>query len=282
MCDQPGRKLSRLTTFSIDFKYWSRFEQIWLIAFLLIIVSATIYFSLTGTDYSNTESTLLNWVVSPLSAISGIFCVVLAAKGKISNWTYGIVNSILYGYLAYRSGYYGDAIINIAYVLPTQFVGVLFWKTRLKNQSKADVKMRRLTVKQTVCVMIASLVFAAGLGLCLHFIDHWFITVMKRNISIYGYFGKVLGAKSAIVGAFLDSSTEVTQILAQLFMVLAFAEQWIFWMITNVITIIMWAVVMIADPSSVSWALPTLIMWVAYLVNSVYGWRIWKRGTDHE
>jgi nicotinamide mononucleotide transporter len=65
-------------------------------------------------------------------------------------------------------------------------------------------------------------------------------------------------------------------------MVLAFAEQWVCWMITNIITIIMWTVVIIADPSSVSWALPTLIMWTAYLVNSVYGWIVWKRGAADE
>ena len=121
---------------SINFKQWSRFEKIWFISFLVIIIAATVYFSLTGTDYSNFQSIILNWVISPVSAISGIFCVVLAAKGKISNWMYGVLNSILYGYLAYRSGYYGDAIINIVYFLPTQFIGLMFWKTRLQNKSK--------------------------------------------------------------------------------------------------------------------------------------------------
>lgn len=264
------------------FKQWSLFERIWFISFLVIIISTTFYFSFTGTDYSKIESVLLNWVISPISAISGIFCVILAAKGKISTWTYGIVNSILYGYLAYRTGYYGDAIINIVYFLPTQFIGLLFWKTRLISKSKMDVKMRKLTVKQAIYIFIIGLVVSIGFGICLHSVDNWFTEVMKRNVSIYSYFEQVLGTKAVFVGPILDSSTEVTQILAQLLMVLAFAEQWIFWIITNIITIIMWAVVIVADPSSISWALPTLFMWIAYLINSIYGWIMWRRGASHD
>jgi nicotinamide mononucleotide transporter len=268
--------------FQINLKDWNKFERAWLFSFLTIIVAATIYFSATGTDYSKTENIVLNWVVSPLSAVTGMLCVVLAAKGKISNWTYGIVNSILYGYLAYRSGYYGDAIINILYFLPTQFVGLAFWKRRLKTQSQTDVKMRKLTFKQLLFILAGGVIAALLFGLFLHGVDSWFTGAMKRNYSIYGYFENVFGSKAFLAGPILDSSTEVTQILAQIFMVLAFAEQWVFWIITNIITIAMWVIVMIADPTSISWALPTLIMWIAYLVNSIYGWIVWKHGAVNE
>lgn len=267
---------------NIDFKQWSRFEKIWLISFLVIILASTLYFSLVGTDYQNIHNIIMNWAISPVSAISGIFCVVLAAKGKISNWFYGIINSALYGYLAYYSGYYGDAIINIFYFLPTQFIGVFFWSKHLKIGSKSNVKMRKLSAKQATYIIVIGLIAIAGFGLFLHYVDTWFTEVMKRNVSIYSYFDRALGIEAAMVGPFLDSATEVTQFLAQIFMVLAYAEQWMFWIITNVITIIMWAVVIVADPLSVSWALPTLIMWIAYLVNSVYGWIMWKRGAEHE
>jgi nicotinamide mononucleotide transporter len=189
---------------------------------------------------------------------------------------------VLYGYLAYRSGYYGDAIINIIYFLPTQFIGLAFWKRRLKKESKTDVKMRKLTPKQLLLILFSGVVLAVLFGMFLHSVDSWFTGAMKRNESIYAYFETVLGSDAFLAGPILDSSTEVTQILAQIFMVLAFAEQWIFWIITNIITIAMWVVVIVADPTSASWALPTLIMWIAYLVNSVYGWAVWKRGADNE
>ena len=80
-------------------EYWSRFERVWLAAFLGVIILATVSLSLTGTDYGDAEGVLLNWVISPLSAITGTLWVVIAAKGRLSNWAYGIVNSALYGYL---------------------------------------------------------------------------------------------------------------------------------------------------------------------------------------
>jgi len=77
-----------------------------------IVILAAFSLSLTGTDYGDVGSMLLNGVISSVSAITGILCVVPATKGKLSSWIYGIVNSVLYGYLAYRTGYHGDAIIN--------------------------------------------------------------------------------------------------------------------------------------------------------------------------
>ena len=71
---------------------WKPFEKIWLFVFLSVIIATTVYFSATGTDYTSTQNVLLNWVISPISAISGLFCVVLAAKGKYSNWIWGVVN----------------------------------------------------------------------------------------------------------------------------------------------------------------------------------------------
>lgn len=80
----------------------NKFEKVWVSIFTLLILGATIRFSMMYTDYSSTESILLNWVVSPLSAITGIVCVVLAAKGKINTFFWGIVNCITYGYVAYK------------------------------------------------------------------------------------------------------------------------------------------------------------------------------------
>jgi len=48
--------------------------------------------------------------------------------------------------------------------------------------------------------------------------------------------------------------------------------------LVNVLSIVMWASVIIAEPTSIAWAVPTLIMWVAYLINSFYGYVMWLRG----
>jgi nicotinamide mononucleotide transporter len=257
-------------------KNWSKFEKVWLFSFLITVVGATIYFSVGGTDWANWESILLNWVISPASAVSGIVCVVLVAKGKISNYAWGVVNCITYGYVAYMSGYYGDMLINLVFMLPFQLVGFLWWKKHLKPMSRTDVKMRKLTWKQALIVTVTGVVATLVVGIGLFQVDNWFINVMKRNISIYTYIDNVFHLK--FLGSVFDASTEILQFVATILMTLAYAEQWLLWILTNIITIVMWISVIIAEPTSLAWAAPTLIMWIAYLVNSIYGYAVWIKG----
>lgn len=257
-------------------KQWTKFEEVWLGLFLTVIIATTVIFSLQGTDYSKWSSILLNWVISPVSAITGILCVVLVARGSIWNYFWGLINCISYGYLAYRTGYYGDMVLNWFYFLPFQFIGFVWWRKNLQPGSKTYVKMKRLSFKQAIALTAGGIVATVIFGLCLFSLDNWFITAMKRNVSIYNYIDGTFHIP--YLGAIFDASTEVLQIIAQILMTLAFAEQWILWILTNVITIIMWVTVIIADKTSVPWALPTLVMWIAYLVNSVYGYVNWLKG----
>jgi nicotinamide mononucleotide transporter len=257
-------------------KAWTNFEKGWLAIFLLMVVGVTVWFSFTGTDYSSWKSILLNWVISPASAISGIVCVVLVAKGKLSNYAWGVVNCLTYGYVAYMSGYYGDMLINVFYMLPFQLIGYLWWRNHLRPASKTDVKMRKLSWKQSVVVTLVGIIATLVVGLGLFQVDSWFVNVMKRNVSIYTYIDNVFHIK--FLGSVFDASTEILQFIATILMTLAYAEQWILWIVTNVISIIMWVSVIIAEPTSLPWAVPTLVMWVAYLVNSFYGYVEWLKG----
>lgn len=255
---------------------WTKFEKIWLVAFLIMVVGSTIYFSITGTDYTSLHNILLNWVIAPVSAISGIMCVVLVAKGKLSNYAWGTVNCITYGYVAYMSGYYGDAIINIFYFLPFQLIGWLWWRKHLRPASKEDVIMRKMSWQQTIVLTISCIIATFIVGVGLFKVDSWFVNVMKRNVSIYTYIENVFHIP--LLGPVFDASTEILQFVAQILMTLAYAEQWVLWIMVNVLSIAMWASVIIAEPTSLPWAVPTMIMWVAYLINSFYGYVMWLRG----
>lgn len=259
-------------------KAWSKFEKVWVIVFLTIIMATTIIFSISGTDYSNTKSILLNWVISPVSAITGILCVVLVARGSIWNYTWGTINCITYGYLAYNCGYYGDMILNVFYFLPFQLIGYIYWNKHLRNNSNQFVIMKKLNLKQGIVITLGGIVATVLVGLALFNIDHWFTTAMKRNVSIYTYFDNTFHIP--YLGAIFDASTEILQIVAQILMTLAYAEQWIMWILTNIITIFMWTTVIIADKTTIPWALPTLVMWCGYLVNSCFGYINWMRGAN--
>ena len=95
-------------------KKFSLFE--W--AMLLSVIGFTIYFALI-----DKESTKLYLIVDGIAAICGIFCVVLCAKGKKSQYIWGLINVIGYIIIAFLNKYYGEVMLNALYYLPSQFIG---------------------------------------------------------------------------------------------------------------------------------------------------------------
>jgi nicotinamide mononucleotide transporter len=73
---------------------------------------------------------------------------------------------------------------------------------------------------------------------------------------------------------FKDSATTVLSIVAQALMALAFTEQWVLWIITNVISVVMWCICVARGEAH---AAVMVIMWVFYLLNSLNGFRVWLK-----
>jgi nicotinamide mononucleotide transporter len=255
----------------------NKFEKIWLYSFSIIILFTTIYFSITGTNWSKFDNVVINWFFSPISALTGVACIVLAARGSYWNVPVGVINSIFYGIVAYKTGYYGDFLLNIFYFLPTQYFIWKGWKYNTRDINTDLVKMKKLTLKQIIYLSVGGVVVTIIFGFILYGVDHFALNILKRNASIYNNITKIFN--NPFIGPILDGSTEVTQIIAGILMILRYAEQWVLWFITDVITIIMWFAVVATDKTSYAYSIPTLVMWVAYLINAIYGWYNWYKGS---
>ena len=96
----------------------------------------------------------------------------------------------------------------------------------------------------------------------------------------------ILGCLSAIIAVgfllrylgdpqpFKDSTTTVLSIVAQALMALAFMEQWCLWIITNMVSVVMWVICVARGEAH---AAVMVIMWVFYLLNSLNGLRVWLK-----
>lgn len=215
------------------FKEWSMFEKIWLSLFTLI----NIYLFFAWKD------TLIGLITS----LTGMFCVVLVAKGKILNYYPGIINVILYAYLAYNQKYYGEVMLNVLYFLPIQFVGLYYWKKN-KVKGKVDTVVAEfMSNKFRVIWLFASVVGVIGYGV--------FLKALNGNLP------------------FVDATSTVLSIIAMILMVKRYMEQWVLWIIVDIVSIGMWLDVFLREGNDIS----MLIMWSAYLVNAIYGLYNWNR-----
>ena len=210
-----------------------------------VITSNVIYSVMTGT---------LD-VIGSLAGITGVLCVVLVAKGSIWNYLFGLVNVSLYAYISYKASLYGDAALNAFYYVPMQFIGYWQWRKRgaAVSQAEADgkgvqVKARRFTWGQRILLALGCTAAVVAGGFILR------------------YFGDPQ--------PFKDSTTTILSIVAQALMALAFMEQWALWIITNIVSVVMWCICVARGEAHAG---VMVIMWVFYLLNSINGLRVWLK-----
>jgi nicotinamide mononucleotide transporter len=188
----------------------------------------------------------VNWI-GILAAVAGVFCVVLTAKGHISCYYWGFVNIAAYAFICWETKLYGEFIENVGYYLPMQFIGLFLWSKNMRGDERI-VNARRITLKEAAIGLIVLLIGTLVSGVLLRAID--------------GYM------------PYLDGSTTILAFLAMYLSVKRFTEQWIVWIIIDIIKVIIWS---IAFAEGKEYALPMICMWLAYLVNAFYGYYNWRR-----
>ena len=222
------------------------------------VLNAYDWFLITGVIASNIIYTVLSGnvdIIGSVAGIAGVLCVVLVAKGSIWNYLFGLVNVSMYAYISYKASIYGDAALNALYYVPMQFIGWWQWRKRGASVSEAEadgrgvqVKARRFnwTQRAVLAASCAAAVIAGGF--------------------ILRHFGDPQ--------PFKDSTTTVLSIVAQALMALAFMEQWALWIITNVVSVVMWVICVMRGEAH---AAVMVIMWSFYLLNSINGLRVWLK-----
>ncbi|PJG84542.1 nicotinamide riboside transporter PnuC [Conservatibacter flavescens] len=209
---------------------WKPFEVIWIIVF----VGAQIW------AYTQNPDTLLGMV----SGIAGLLCVIFVSKGKISNYFFGLIFAYTYFYVAWGSNFIGEMNTVLYVYLPAQFIGYFIWKANMQKDSQGNesVKAKALSLKGWIILLL-------GIIVCSYF----FILAVRAA-----------GGSSAA----LDGTTTIITFTAQLLMILRYREQWLLWIVLNILSIALWA----ETPAM-------YIMFTGYLVNSIYGYYNWRQLT---
>jgi nicotinamide mononucleotide transporter len=218
------------------FRDWTIFEISWLLVFTLI----NVYLFFAWQDS----------LLGLISSLAGMLCVVLVAKGKISNYYFGIIQTGTYAYISYTYGLYGEAMLNGLFYFPIQFIGIYLWR---KNQTRDSVKGEDVKVK-TLDSKGWSL-----LGI-----------IVLVSIFLYALLLDYLGGRSV----YIDSATNVLSVTAQILMLRRFAEQWLLWILVNVLSVILWFNALISTGGN---DISMLVMWTAFLFNSIYGYINWTK-----
>lgn len=207
----------------------------WLYLIILSAIPAIFEFTKSGPI-----DTLGLW-----TSITGIVCVILVTEGRASNYFFGLINSIVYLIMALQNGFYGEVITTL-YFLVSQPIGLYLWLSSFANHEEKQeetFQAKRLDFKGWIKYLSITAIMWLGMG--------------------FAY--QSIGSNRP----FRDSVTDGTNGVGQLLMNNLYAEQWIFWIATNIFSIYLW------------WGsggnLQIVVMYLVYTINSLYGWYKWNQ-----
>ncbi len=216
----------------LELSGWKKYEIIALcLVFLTIFVSAVIF---------------KDSIIAIISAVCGILYTVMAGKGKITCYLFGLSGSGCYSYLAFSNALYGNLILYLCYYIPMQTLGIFKWKNNLKKETNEIVKTQLSNKDRIKLFIITSL-----------------ISIMA--ILALDYFNDSQPIK--------DGITTVFSIVGMYLTVKRCIEQWLIWIVVNGLSFIMWLNAVMHGAK----AYATVIMWGFYFIAAIYFYYTWKK-----
>ena len=180
-------------------------------------------------------------LLSLVTGMLGVFSVTLCSQRKLSSFLFGVFQIGCYMVLSARQHFYGELVENAFYML-TAFVGIYTWSRNYDAGDEGNsVQARRLTAKG------------------------WGITLMIFFAGVIG--GYWLLRRTSDPHPFLDAVSSVPAFVAQVLMMLRYREQWMFWIVVDVIKVAMW--IMQGD-----WCMAAQFSF--WIVICFYGLKKWK------
>jgi nicotinamide mononucleotide transporter len=203
---------------------WKAWEITWLSTAVAVITCLSVYWGDT--------------LMGIISASTGVACVVCTGKGKLSAYTFGLVNCVLYSIISFNAQLYGETMLNTLYYIPMQFVGFYVWSRHMDEETK-EVEKKHMGWTGRLLLAFS----------------------MLTGTVIYGFMLRVMNDAMPFVDAF----TTVSSVIAMIVSVKMFAEQWWIWVAIDVFSVYMWYCNFMTGSDNMA----TLLMWVVYLGNAI-------------
>lgn len=221
-----------LDFFKTELKGWGKYERVLFPLGILVIILLSVLIN--------------DSKIALLSAICGISYTIIAGKGKLSCYFFGIISTLCYSYISFKNNLFGNFALNLLYYLPMQFIGIYNWKKHLNKKTNEIVKTN-LGLKPFLSYLVWALGLSVVVALCL----------------------KISGDSSP----FADSIATVFSILGLYLTVKRCIEQWCVWTIVNGFSMLMWIKAYLEG----SHCFTTILMWFVYFILGIYFWQAWYK-----
>ena len=232
------------------------------IVMCVIMLGISIYYAILP------QSGMPQWlaIINFVSGLCGIVCVFFCAKANRMNFPFAVINTTVFMIYLWYFGIWATFWLEAIVYFPMNIISWIAWYRHKDNEDKLLAKSKKLTPLQNVLVV-------AIIG-AITVLVHFTLSAIAGNT--WMNFATKYGWNIGIM-KWLDSAIFAIGIVAVILEALRYSEQYVWWLITDVIAVAQYAIK--RDP--VYTTKKTI-----YLIEAVVGLKNWraltKRNRENE
>ena len=175
----------------------------------------------------------LSWIEA-VGTIAGLLCIWLASLEKIVNYLFGLINVTLFAIIFFQIQLYASLLLQL-FFFAANIYGWYAW-SRQTSQNEAELQIRWLPLPKALAWLAACVVAIALMTL---YIDPVFAVLTQVAVNVMQGLGMnvVMPTLQPDAFPFWDSSMMVLSIAAMVLMTRKYVENWLLWVIINVISV---------------------------------------------
>jgi len=179
----------------------------------------------------------LSWIEA-IGTIFGLLCIWYASKEKIINYLFGLINVTLFAIIFFQIQLYASLLLQLFFFVANIY-GWYAW-SRQTNDNQAVLQIRWLSLPKAVTWTLVSLV--AILVMTFN-IDAVFGQLTRIAVGVMQGLGMAVQMPTLEPDAFpfWDSTMMVLSIVAMILMTRKYVENWLLWIVIDVISVAIFA-----------------------------------------
>ncbi|TKK23004.1 nicotinamide riboside transporter PnuC [Enterobacter cancerogenus] len=179
----------------------------------------------------------LSWIEA-VGTLAGLLCIWLASLEKIVNYAFGLINVTLFAIIFFQIQLYASLLLQLFFFVANIY-GWYAW-SRQNSQREAELQIRWLPLPKAIAWLVACVV---AIGLMTIYINPVFAFLTRVAVSAMSGLGLnvTMPALQPDAFPFWDSCMMVLSIAAMVLMTRKYVENWLLWVIINVISVVIFA-----------------------------------------
>lgn len=173
--------------------------------------------------------------IEAIGTLCGLLCIYLASLEKSINYLFGLLNVSLFAIIFFQIHLYSSLLLQIFFFIANIY-GWYAWTRVQPETQETALKIRWMPLNHQIKWAVISVI---GILLLTVFIDPVFSGLTSIMVHLLNLFGANITMPVLDPDAypFWDACMTILSVVAQLLMTRKFVENWLLWVVINVISV---------------------------------------------